>query len=87
MGAALTLDAQEHVLPVSHVRTSLQKLERSFAQELLCPWEELDAFTNDHGIDDDGIADAAEHFAVSQLLVETTLVNNGKLPRDRLPGS
>lgn len=87
MGAALVERAHEHVLPVSDAGTALQKLERSFAQELLCPWAELDAFTSDRGVDDEAIADAAEHFGVSQLLVATTLVNNGKLGRERLPAA
>jgi hypothetical protein len=36
-------------------------------------------------VDDEAIAEAAEYFEVSQLLVATTLVNNGKLQRERLP--
>jgi len=84
IGAALSASADQHVLPVSDAATALQKLERSFAQELLCPWQDLDAFTDENGTDDDGIADAASHFAVSQRLVVTTLINKGKLPRSRL---
>ncbi len=65
--------------------TALQKVERSFAQELLCPFAALDAFTEEHGLDDDGIDDAAEHFGVSQRLILSTLVNKHKLGRQRLP--
>lgn len=73
-----------HVLAVSDAGTAFQKFERSFAQEFLCPWEDLDAYTNESDMDDDGIADAAEHFKVSELLVLSTLVNRGKLGRNRL---
>lgn len=85
IGAALGSSSDEHVLPVTNAATAFQKFERSFAQELLCPWDELDAYTDEHGTDDDGIATAAEHFIVSQHLVLSTLVNNGKLGRHRLP--
>lgn len=85
MAAALQAPDKQHVLPVSTAGTALQKFERSFAQEFLCPWEALDAFSDDRGTDDDGIADAAEHFQVSEQVVLNTLVNKGKLPRSRLP--
>jgi len=39
----------------------------------------LDTFTDEHGTDDEGIASAADYFGVSELLVLSTLVNNGKL--------
>ncbi len=77
----------ENLLPVTSAGTALQKVERAFAQELLCPWHELDAFTDDHGLDEEGIEEAAEHFAVSPRLVLTTLVNKKKVPRGRLPPS
>jgi len=73
-----------HLLPITDARTALQKLERSFAQEFLCPFEALGAFTEEHGLDDDGIEDAAEYFGVSQRLILSTLVNERKLPRHRL---
>jgi hypothetical protein len=84
IGAALSAPADQHVLPVSKAETALQKFERSFAQELLCPWQDLDAFTDKSGTDNDGIADAAAHFSVSELLILSTLVNKGKIPRNRL---
>ncbi len=84
VGAALRASDTQYVLPVSNAATALQKFERSFAQEFLCPWQDLDAFTDHVGTDDDGITDAAAHFAVSEKLVLTTLVNKGKLPRSRL---
>jgi hypothetical protein len=85
LGAALNASANQHVLPVSSANTALQKLERSFARELLCPWQDLDAFTDESGTDDEGIAAAAAYFSVSQMVVLTTLVNKGKIARGRLP--
>ncbi len=85
LGAAQILGADEHLLPVTTGKSSLQKLERSFAQELLCPWASLDAFTDEHGLSDDAIADAADHFGVSEWTTISALVNRGKLGRDRLP--
>jgi hypothetical protein len=84
IGAALCSSAEQHVLPVSDADTALQKFERAFAQELLCPWKDLDAFTDQYGTDEEGIEGAAAHFSVSELLVLSTLVNKGKLPRSRL---
>ncbi len=54
-------------------------VSKDFRREL------LDDFTDDNGLDDEGIADAAEHFRVSEWLIQTALVNRGKLSRDRLP--
>jgi hypothetical protein len=85
LGCALALPESRQLLPVTSSGTALQKLERSFAQQLLCPWETLDDFTNEQGIDDSGIEAAAEHFQVSEWLVLSALVNRGKLPRHRLP--
>lgn len=84
LGEAHVLGPEEHLLPVSDAGTALQKLGRSFAQELLCPWEALDAYTDEHGLDDEALSDAAAHFEVSELLVRSTLVNRGKLDRWRI---
>lgn len=84
IGAALASPAGEHVLAVSDGSTAFQKFQRSFAQEFLCPWSALDEYTDEHGTDAEGIADAAEHFRVSELVVRSTLVNKGKVPRHQL---
>lgn len=79
IGASLLTMPSDHVLPVTGAATAFQKFERAFAQELLCPWHALDKYTDEHGTDEDGIAAAASYFIVSELLVASTLVNNGKL--------
>ena len=87
IGAAHVLAPEEHLIPVTASDSALQKLERSFAQEFLCPWAALDAFTNEHGVDDDALNEAAEHFQVSEWTVRSTLVNRGKISRYRLPSA
>lgn len=84
IACALVAPPSQSLLPVTTAYTALQKVERAFSQELLCPWSDLDPFTDEHGLDDEGVAEAAEHYGVSQQLVLTTLVNRGKLPRERL---
>lgn len=83
IAAASELQSQR-VLPVSKTATALQKFERAFAAEFLCPWRDLDAFTDECGTDDDAIAEAAAHFDVSEMLVLSSLVNKGKVHRARL---
>ncbi len=85
IGAAHVLAPDQHLVPVTDSDTALQKLERSFAQEFLAPWAAIDAFTDEHGLDDDALTDAAQHFQVSEHTVRTTLVNQGKLSRNSLP--
>ena len=85
IGAAHVLAPDQHLVPVTERGTALQKLERSFAQEFLCPWAAIDAFTDEHGLDDEVLVDAAQHFQVSEYVVRSTLVNRGKVSRNRLP--
>lgn len=84
LGAASAMPRDQAILPITTAGTAFQKVTRSFAQELLCPWAELDEWTDAHGMDEDSIALAAERYEVSELLVTTTLVNRGKLDRERL---
>jgi len=84
IAAAHASSPEENLLAVSDATTAFQKFQRSFAQEFLCPWTDLDSFTNESGTDDDGVLAASEAFCVSERLVLTTLVNKGKLPRERL---
>jgi hypothetical protein len=85
IGAALVSSDEDSLLPVSNAGTSLQKFERSFAREFLCPWTALDAFTDEHGMDEEAIEAAAEYFDVSEHLVLATLGTKRKLSREHLP--
>lgn len=81
IGDDLAAQTTENLLPATHAKTARQKFQRAFAQEILCPFAALDAFFGGEIPDDDKMEDAAAHFQVSPLLVETTLVNHDRLPR------
>lgn len=83
LGCAQILSQEDNLLPVTTACTGVQQTSRAFARELLCPWRALDAFTEEHGTDEEGIVAAAEFFQVSELTVQNTLVDYRKLPRDR----
>lgn len=84
LGMAAQRAGQEQVLTLTGAKTATQKAARSFAQEILLPWAELEALTDERGVGEDTIAWVADRYDVSSLLVETTLVNRGKLDRGRL---
>lgn len=84
VGDDLAAPATEQLLPATNAKTSRQKFQRAFAQELLCPFAALDVFIGGEIPDDDKMEEAAAHFQVSPLLVKTTLVNRGRLSRFEL---
>lgn len=88
LGDELTTPPIEKLLPATPAKTARQKFQRAFAQELLCPYSELDQFFGSdfasQSPDDDAVEDAATHFQVSPLLVKTTLVNRGRLSRSEM---
>lgn len=63
--------------------TYRQKMQRSFAAELLSPFEAVDAML-DGDYSGEAQADVAEHFQVSDLTVRTLLVNHHRLEREEL---
>jgi len=73
---------RDRILPVTKVRTARQKFQRAFAQEFLCPADQLNAFI-DNDLSDENIENAARHFNVSSRLVATTLLNKDILDRRR----
>lgn len=74
----------DKLLSATMAKTARQKFQRSFAQELLCPFVGLSEFIGSQRPDDDKIEEAANHYHVSPLLVKTTLVNRGCLSRNIL---
>jgi Zn-dependent peptidase ImmA (M78 family) len=69
--------------PATKANTYRQKLQRSFAAELLCPYKVLsDLLRGDFS--QEAIEEAARHFDVSPWTVQTILVNRGDLPREDL---
>jgi hypothetical protein len=83
-GMAALLPRAEQGLVLTSVKSAAQKFSRAFAQELLCPWAELDAFTDEHGVGERAIARAASRYQISEMAITASLVNHGKLERDRL---
>jgi hypothetical protein len=84
IAAAAEVTNGERLLPATTAKTSRQKFQRTFGQEFLCPVEALIQTLGTSHPEDDEIEAAAAQFEVSPLLVRTTLVNHGILPRDEL---
>ncbi len=80
----LTVPDNERLLPATDSKTARQKFQRAFAQEFLCPFDDLMRYFGADTPTDDAIDEAAAHFEVSPRLVETALVNNGVLDRETL---
>jgi len=76
---------EDRLLPATDAKTARQKFQRAFAQEFLCPFEDLTEYLKTEDPSDERIEDAAAFFEVSPLLVRTLLVNRGVLDRISLP--
>lgn len=84
LGDYLASADTEHLLPATATKTTRQKFQRAFAQQLLCPVDDLKQFLDTDHPDDERIEDAALEFNVSPLLIKTTLVNQNLLNRQVL---
>lgn len=68
--------------PLADTNTARQKFQRAFAQNLLCPFDELMTFLETSSPTDDDIADAAQNFSVSEGVIHTILMNNNVIERE-----
>ncbi len=69
--------------PATRAYTYRQKMQRSFAAELLSPFDALDAMlAGDYS--PEAQQDAAAHFQVSEITIRTLLVNHHRLDREDL---
>ena len=75
---------EDTLLPSTDSKTSRQKFQRAFAQEFLCPYDELREHLGDGMPNSDDVHDAADHFDVSPLMIQTMLVNRRVLSRESL---
>ena len=75
---------EDVLLPVTDSKTSRQKFQRAFAQEFLCPFDELREYFGDKMPSSDDVHDAADYFDVSPLMIQTMLVNKRVLSRESL---
>jgi hypothetical protein len=83
LGDRIAGNGDGQLFPATNSYTYRQKLQRSFAVELLCPFEALRDMLHDD-LSPEAIEDVAEHFDVSDRVVRTLLVNHGLLGRDEL---
>lgn len=83
LGDRIAGDGDERLLPATRSYTYRQKLQRSFAAELLCPFEALRDMLHDD-FSPEATEEAAKYFDVSEFAVRTLLINNGLLDRDEL---
>ena len=75
-----TLASEERLLPSTKAKTARQKFQRVFAQELLCPFKDLQDSLSTDRPDEDDIERVAEEYGVSPRTVESTLVSKRVLP-------
>lgn len=68
--------------PMTRTKTGRQKFQRAFAQSLLCPYGDLLTYINTEEPSEDDISAAARHFHVSERVIQTVLVNKGKIGRE-----
>jgi len=71
-------------LPCTSAATVRQKFQRAFAQEFLCPYNDLIEWMDTTSPDEETMEAAAEHFEVSPLMVNTVMVNRGHIPPSEL---
>jgi len=70
-------------LTSTDLSTSRQKYQKAFAAEFLCPIAALREFLQDD-YSESAIEDAVDHFQVSQMTVDSLLVNNRLIPSPSL---
>jgi hypothetical protein len=85
LGDRLVPGHEGRLFPATRAYTFRQKIQRSFAAELLSPYEAVEEFlTGDYSPENQ--QDAAEHFNVSPFTIRTLLVNHGRLDRGEMDG-
>ena len=72
------------LFPATQAYSYRQKAQRTFAAELLSPFEEVDDML-DGDTSDERQEGIARHYQVSPMTIRTLLVNNGRIPRQDAP--
>ena len=72
------------LFPATQAYSYRQKAQRTFAAELLSPFEEVDDML-DGDTSDERQVDIARHYQVSPMTIRTLLVNNGRIPLQDAP--
>ena len=81
----LTDQPVERLLPATRTYSYRQKVQRAFAAEFLSPFSEVDDMLGGD-YSEESQFEAATRFDVSPLLIQTQLVNHGRIDRDDAPG-
>ncbi len=83
LGERIVASTGSRLMSATRAYTYRQKMQRSFAAELLSPFEAVeDMLAGDYSAENQ--QDAAQHFQVSDLTIRTLLVNHGRLEREEL---
>jgi len=83
LGDRIMAPAGGRLFPATRAHTYRQKAQRSFAAELLSPFESVDdMLSGDYSMENQ--QDVAEHFHVSELTIRTLLVSHRRLQREDL---
>ena len=72
------------LFPATQAYSYRQKAQRTFAAELLSPFEVVNEMLGDDDSDENQ-ADIAQHYQVSPMMIRTLLVNNGRISRQDAP--
>jgi hypothetical protein len=79
----IVLPTASKLHPATRAYTYRQKMQRSFAAELLSPFEAVDKML-DGDYSSEAQQDAAEQFQVSEVTIRTQLVNHHRVEREQL---
>ncbi len=83
LGERIVASSGARLMSATRAYTYRQKMQRSFAAELLSPFEAVEEMlAGDYSPENQ--QDAAQHFQVSDLTIRTLLVNHGRLERENL---
>ena len=85
LGDRIAGGATGRLFPATGTYTYRQKLQRSFAAELLCPFDAVEEMLKGD-YSDEKQEECAKYFNVSPLTVRTLLINHGRIDRDDLNG-
>lgn len=83
LGDRIASNSNGRLFPATHSYTYRQKLQRSFAAELLCPIEAIQNILHED-FSPEAIEEVADRFDVSELMIRTSLINHGILIQDEL---
>ena len=82
LGSTITPNLTDAWLPSTDAKTAVQKTQRAFAAEFLCPIDQLRDYLGVGKISEDKVEDAASFFGVSPMAVVSHLKNHGDIPYD-----